>query len=82
MAQRITELYAWICDEPDGGQGVPAHAVSIKGPEFQAPTVGADRERIESLRGFAELTAKKTGMLVRLVRFYEKEILEEIDRRN
>lgn len=69
---KIEALYAWVCVAPDGGEG--AVATWLGGQWF--PLIGADRERIESLRGAAQ-AAKSAGYPVRLVRFDRLTVLEE-----
>jgi len=71
--KKITEMYAWVCEEPDGGEGVPA--VDL-GTGLPMPLVGADRERIESLRRHAINGVLPMGYPVKLVRFHEMEVLE------
>lgn len=72
--QQITELWAWICTEPDGGEGVPA----FNSGGAWLPMMGADRERIESLRDMAELTARTAGYPLKLARFTTMEIVEVV----
>lgn len=72
--KKITEIFAWICTEPDGGEGIPA--VSHDG--LALPLVGADRARIESLRPYAQRVAHELGLPVRLMRFSGMEVLEQI----
>lgn len=71
--QKITEMYAWVCEEPDGGEGVPA--VNL-GNGIPMPLVGADRERVESLRKYALDGVLPMGYPVKLVRFSNMEVLE------
>lgn len=71
--RRIEALYAWICREPDGGEGVVA--TLLGGQWF--PLIGADRERIESLRAVAQAT-KSAGYPVKLVCFDRLTVLEEL----
>jgi hypothetical protein len=69
----IDALYAWVATEPDGGEGVCAMNI----PGFgMTPLVGADMDRIKSLRPFAEQARKLTGYPVRLVRFSRRDDLE------
>jgi hypothetical protein len=69
----ILEFFAWIATESDGGQGL----IAIEMPNGRTmPLVGADRERIESLRSVAMETVKRTGCPVELVRFHGREVLE------
>lgn len=73
----ITEIFAWVCTEADGGEGIPA----IDHLGMAMPLVGADRQRIESLRPFAERVAHELGLPVRLARFSGMETLEHINPR-
>ncbi len=70
--QSIDALYAWIVTEPDGGEGV---ASAFLGGTHM-PLIGADMDRIKSLRPFAEIVRKMTGYPVRLVRYGSREDLE------
>jgi len=72
--KKITEMYAWICTEPDGGEGVPAAEVN----GVAMPLMGADVERAESLRPWAEFVAKQKGYPVKLVKFTNMEVIEVI----
>lgn len=72
---KITELYAWVCTEPDGGEGIPA--ANLGG--MPMPLVGADKARIESLRPYAEDVAYQLGLPVKLVRFTNMEVLEHLN---
>lgn len=71
----IDEMWAWICTEPDGGEGIPA----LQGPDGPMPMIGADRARIESLRPWAASVANELGLPVRLVRFTGMEVLDRIE---
>jgi hypothetical protein len=68
--QRIERLYVWIAEEADGGEGV----CSIQLGDIHFPMVGADRERIESLRPYAQQAADVTGLRVRLVEFSDRTV--------
>ena len=70
--QSIDALYAWVATEPDGGEGV----CSAQLGDVHMPLVGADMERIKSLRRYAELARAASGYPVRLVRFSRREDLE------
>lgn len=73
MSQKITEMWAWICTEEDGGEGVPAMA----GPGGMAmPMVGADAARILSLRPVALEITDDLGLPIKLVRFHQMEVIE------
>lgn len=70
---RIDELLAWISVDPDGNEGIIG--AKLLGDTF-LPFVGADRARIESLRGKAREISMLTGHPIRLVRFSKREVLE------
>jgi hypothetical protein len=70
--QAISVLYAWIATEPDGGEGVCSAQIG----DTHMPLVGADLDRIKSLRQWAEAARRATGYPVRLVRFGSREDLE------
>ena len=72
---RIDALYAWVAQEPDGGEGVCS---ADFGANLHMPLVGADIERMKSLRDHAEFVRRMTGYPVRLVRFGRREDLEEL----
>ena len=73
--QKIERLYAWIATEPDGGEGVCA-ALMPDG-KMMMPLVGADMERMESLRHYAAEAVRFTGYPVRLVEFSNRIVIEE-----
>ena len=74
---KIEELYAWVSIDPaDGDEGVLA--VYEHGAGW-IPAIGADKERIESYRGFAETAAKKVGMPIRLQQYSTMPVLETIN---
>ena len=66
---KITEIYAWICDEGGGDEGIPAMELTIDGRQMLTPMLGADMERIESLREPARLVAEQSGLPLTLKRF-------------
>lgn len=70
---RIDEMFAYIATD-ETGEGIPAMPIS----GTTMPLVGADRERMESLRPYAERLAKMAGKKFKLVRFSVREDLEEI----
>lgn len=72
--QKIERLYAWVATEPDGGEGLCSMPVG----DMIAPLIGADRERIESLRRYAELVHRSTGFSVKLKVFGSGTVLDEI----
>jgi hypothetical protein len=70
----IDALYAWVATEADGGEGVCA--ADING--MMMPLVGADMDRIKLLRPFAIRIRAASGRPMRLVRFGQREDLEEL----
>ena len=72
--QKIEALYAWIAVDPEGGEGVCGASIG----RMMLPLVGADRERIESLRERAAMTRAASGYPVKLVRFSRREDIEEL----
>ena len=74
MTKKIDKIYAWICTEPDGEQGIPA----FQHGDICMPLIGADKERIESQRHIAEQVAAD-GLPVELVCFSGREVLETIN---
>jgi hypothetical protein len=77
MPLRIEEIFAWIITERDGSQGIPARMDLDQG--VWIPLVGADKERIESLRPTAIMLAGDLGLKLELVRFHGSEVLETHD---
>jgi hypothetical protein len=73
--QRIEKLYAWIAEEPDGGEGVVGGTFPGLGT---IPLIGADKARIESYRTFAEMTQRATGYPVRLKVFSGGVVIDAI----
>jgi hypothetical protein len=73
---RITRLWAYIAIHSDGDEGV----IGVMNRGEWLPLVAADRTRLDALRPYAEDVAAKSGMTVRLVRFDQMTIEEEITR--
>ena len=72
---KITEIFAFISIEKDlDDEGIIAWKIGDK----WMPLVGADKERVDSLRQLAERTKKITGKKVTLAKFTRREDLEEI----
>jgi hypothetical protein len=76
--QTITNLYAWIATEADGGEGVPAVMVPYKGEPLMKPLLGTDMERVRSLRDDAVMLKQTSGARMRLCRFALVEEIEEV----
>jgi hypothetical protein len=71
--KKITELWAWIIQEPDGGEGVPASSALM--PGYFLPLMGADGARMKSLEEHARAIASLSGLPIRLERFANSEIV-------
>jgi len=72
---RIEHIYAFICD--DAGPDDEGIAASTHGLMWM-PLVGADMERMESLRPVAQRIATHFRKPIRLCRFTVRETLEII----
>jgi hypothetical protein len=73
--KKIEAVYCYIIDEKDGGEGIPA----VQTPDGGwMPLVGADLERLESLKPVAQATANKLQKHMRIVKFTNKEVVAEI----
>jgi hypothetical protein len=69
----IGAMYAWLVIEPEG----EIVCVAEMGNIF-LPLISPDRTRIKGFRQRAEMVRKTTGYPVRLVKFAQREVLEEI----
>jgi hypothetical protein len=77
-SRALTEIYAWVCTEPDGSEGIIAAAMPTEGGVMMMPLVGGDLARMRSLRHHAVETQRATGWPVRLMRFSTRSTLEEL----
>lgn len=74
--KKITEMWAWVVTEADGGEGVPASNRIM--PGHFIPLVGADEERVRSMQPHARGIADMMGLPLKLVRFTSLEVVEVI----
>lgn len=75
MPLRITSLTAWTQIDAQDQEGL----VAMRGDDgVWLPLIGADLERIESLRPYAQAVAQATGRPVTLRRFGDGEVLETL----
>lgn len=73
--QKIEQMFAFVIVDDDGTEGIPA----FQGPNGMAmPMVGADLERVESLRPIAEDMAKQLNKDVTLAVFEVRKDVEVI----
>lgn len=72
--KRIDEIWAWVCIDDDGNEGIPA----ILAPNGTwMPAIGADKDRIESLRPWILKEVAPTRP-VKLVRFTNMTLVQVI----
>ena len=71
---KITELYAFIAEEGPEDEGIVAMTVG----DMLMPMVGADMDRVESLRPIAENIARIYSQKIILAKFTIRTDLEEI----
>lgn len=73
----IQEMWAWLSIHEDGDEGV----IGYYNPDMGGwmPLVGADRERIESFRAYANQAATLSGKPVVLARFSVRTDVEQFD---
>lgn len=64
---KITEVWAFISVNKNGNEGVCAFVDSHTG--MWMPMVGADKDRVESLKPIAREIAANTGQKVKLIHF-------------
>lgn len=72
--KKIDQMFAFVVEEEDGGEGVAAWRTSTG----WMPLVGADMQRVESLRHVAQLIADTTGRPIKLVKFSQLETVEQL----
>ena len=61
----ITELFAWVIDDPTGEHGI----IGIQGPVGLMQAVSSRRDKVERMRAVAEQASKQLGLPVLLLRF-------------
>lgn len=86
---KVTELYAWLIDDGEGGEAVPFAQCEQNGQWMTVPMMGADMDRMmtdasgdqhgaQSLRTVVEQLAKQRGKPIKLVRSTGLEVIEVI----
>ena len=74
---RIDCLWAFLSvDEADGNEGVCA--VNFPGLPGLTPLIAADQRRLDLITPIAEDLARTTGRVLRLVKFYNREVVRQI----
>lgn len=74
--KKITELWAWIVTEENGGEGVPAGILPNGG---MYPLLGADESRVRSYEQEARMIAARIKRPVRLCRFTSMEVIQTLN---
>ncbi len=73
--ERIDRMYAFICVDEDGSEGIPAF---LNDEGMFLPMVGADMKRIDSLRPIAEEMTRKLNKPISLCVFSNRREVEVI----
>jgi hypothetical protein len=72
----INEIWAFVSVDPeDGYEGVIS--APLMGPGSQVPLIAADPKRLDSLWPIARNIAAVTGVKCKLVKFWNREEIEE-----
>jgi hypothetical protein len=72
---KVNEIWAYLSVDPtDGNEGVIAAPIG----SLTMPLIGADKERMISLKPIAEELAKRSGIEIKLVKFSRREVVETI----
>ena len=72
---RIEQMFAYVVEDDDGYEGVPAYADHRGLP---MPLMGADMNMAEKLRPVAQACADGLNKSVRLIRFSERHEVEAL----
>lgn len=70
----INEVFAFLAQDPEGEA-----IVGINTPGGFLPFVGGNMNQIEILKPFAEQIAQKTGRSIKILKFTNREELQEIN---
>jgi len=62
---RITELFAWVVDDPSGEHGI----IGVQLTHGIMQAVSSKKRIVEAMRPVAEATSKQLGLPVLLLRF-------------
>lgn len=77
MPYPITELFAWVIDDPSGKLAIMGYSKGVL--PMQAVTSKQELAERPELAEFAKLCAQQTGYPVRLVRFTVAQIMREFE---
>ena len=70
---KIDKLFCFVVED-DKGEGVPA----FQGKLGMMPLVGADMDRVEQLKGMAQIISNNTGKKITLCEFDNRKEIEVI----
>jgi hypothetical protein len=70
----IDSMWAFVATDKDGTEGIPA----FQSGAMLLPLVGADMQRIESMRPIAQTLADERGITIKLVHFTNRQEIETI----
>jgi|1185.fasta_scaffold2021842_2 hypothetical protein len=73
MPDRINVVYAFIAIDKDGSEGIPAFVAENN---LVMPLLGADLDRVETLRPIAEDIAVTKNLIITLAKFEHRTDLE------
>lgn len=80
----LKTITAFVAVDPaNGDEGIcsmrlPAKNIHGKNESVEMPMIGADEDRVRSLKKYAEGMSKQWGITIKLVRFSSREDLETI----
>lgn len=74
--EKIEEIYAFVSVD-EGGEGIIAKQLDLPNGLTFMPFICADKQRMESLKPFAELMSQSTGTKIKLIKFTCREEIEE-----
>lgn len=79
MGEKIEEIFAWIVEEADGGEGIPAGSILIEGEPHFMPMIGADMDRIKALEPLVQqLRHRFPQSPMRLCRFAMVDVVQSL----
>lgn len=75
LKRHMDQVFVYACYDPqEMCEGIPS--IHLGGHAF--PLLGADEERVRSLRNAAKQVANESGKPVKLLKFSKREVIETI----
>lgn len=62
---KITEMFAFVCEDAPGDEGI----IGMSLGRMMWPLVGADMERVNALKPYADQISEQTGKPYKLLKF-------------